>query len=392
MQAGPSGDSAEAARRLLQVSPQATPQEIENAYLCRVSELRAAFLDLGGFPRDPQQKALRFDTFVVGQSNAEAFQLARRVASAPAPTCNPLFIHGSCGLGKTHLLQAIANEASQQRRFVLYCSAQSFVEEMILSMARNRLQEFREKYRHPDYLLMDDVQVLSGRSQAQDETYAIFNQLLAAGAQVVVAGRSEPEAIEQLGPGLKSRLNQSVPVSIGYPELPERQEIVFRKAGDLGLDLPRPLAYYLAKQYATDVRALESAVRRLDSHVRDGCRLQTCQDVETLLYGTATRPRHGCAKPTLGDVQEVASRHFNLKIRDLVEGKGSLKVKRARQIAIYLSREVCDASVEDLRKSFRAEPSQIAYALKKIKNSLSDPTVQQDIRAITEALLQLGDG
>ncbi|MHB2019307.1 MAG: DnaA ATPase domain-containing protein [Candidatus Xenobia bacterium] len=381
----PGLDPTESARRLLKVSSAASPQEIEAAYLGRIAELRVAFLDLGGFSQDPVHRGMRFESFVVGSSNTEAYEMARRVSASATPTCNPLFIYGSCGLGKTHLLNAIANAASARRRLVLLCSAASFTEEMIQCIARSRLAQFREKYRHLDYLVMDDVQMLGGRSRTQDETYFILNQLLANGARVVLAGRGNADSLSELGDGLRSRLSQAVAVEVRCPELAERQEILARKARDLELDLPRRILYFIAKQYTTDVRDLESSVRRIKQHLLDGGQVKTPHDVEALLLGTrGPRP----ARLTLEDVREVVAQHFNLTCRDVIDGCGSLKVKRARQIAIYLAKELCAATPEDLRRAFCVEPSQIAYAQKKVKSNLSDPMMSEDLRIITQTLCE----
>jgi chromosomal replication initiator protein len=376
-----------ASRSLLNVSAQATPAEIEAAYVQRLAELRTAFLDLGGFPRDPAQRALRFDNFVVGDSNHNAFHLARQVAEGPSTLYNPLFIHGGCGLGKTHLLQAIVNQVGDRRQHLaLCCSAHNFVEEMIVSMARNRLSEFRGKYRHLQYLLMDDVQMLGTKSRAQEEAYSVLNQLVASGAQVVLAGRDLPD--HEVGVGLRSRMAQSVHVEIQFPELPERVEMVARKAELLGLTLSRPVVYCLARKPIADVRELEASVKRLHEHHRKGGDLDTLSQVETALYGNVGAC-DGRVTP-IGDIQEVVSRHFNLAVRDLVSGKGTLRVKRARQIALYLARELCHASPEDFRRNFHAEPCQVTYAQKKIKNGLSDPLLAEDLRGIAQALQELG--
>jgi chromosomal replication initiator protein len=177
-------------------------------------------------------------------------------------------------------------------------------------------------------------------------------------------------------------------VEIRFPELPEREEIVLRKAQGLGLELSRSLVYCLARQPVTDVRELESAIKRLHTHRREGGSI-TLDHVEAVLYGGVIPASGGC-QTTIGDIQEVVSRHFNLAVRDLVVGRGSLRVKRARQIALYLSREICHASVEDIRRSFQAEPCQVTYAQKKIKNGVSDPLLTEDLRGIRQQLQELG--
>ncbi len=215
---------------------------------------------------------LTFDTYVVGSSNREPFEAATEVARNPGKRCNPLFLYGDVGLGKTHLMNAIANEivAAGGGAVVVYMPSVRFAEEMLQAIERNELNDFRERCVGIDVLLLEDVQFLARQRAVQEEFADLFTLLCREDRQVVVTSDRPPQAVEALSDRVRSAFSSGVIAGVGYPTLEMRAAILSRQASQRGLELPDRFVIKIARRCGKDVRRVEGVVSRLAALVRSG--------------------------------------------------------------------------------------------------------------------------
>jgi len=369
-----------AAAALLSVAPAASPREIEDAYLQRLAELKSAFLLMGGFERHSAAADKCFDNFAEGESNAIAVAACRGACEAPGVVNNPLYLYGKTGLGKTHLVSAVAQEMRARRpdRTVALISADAFSDELVNAIAENTVRLFNAKYRSVDVLLVDGVHLWGNRVRTQEEILSIVDHLARRGRQVVFTANCPPLELVGIGEALTSRLSGGLVVEINYPELDTRRRIVQTMARRLDLEVSREVVYQLARRVETDVRALEAALLKVQAHQRAGC-----QDIPRLILDGAPPAQ---ASLSLDDVVEVVTSHFKMEARDIVNGRGGQKINKARQIAMYLARTLTDMSLHEIGRCFGANPNQVRYAEQKIRQTLEEPLIARDVASLRKRL------
>jgi chromosomal replication initiator protein len=324
-----------------------------------------------------------FDNFVVGASNQFANAACLAVANLPAKNYNPLFIYGGVGLGKTHLLHAIGNHILQHRilpdmKKICYISSEEFTNELINSLRYEKMDEFRNKFRRMDILLIDDIQFISGKERTQAEFFHTFNSLYEARKQIVVTSDKFPKDIPNFEERLRSRFEWGLIADIQPPDVETKVAILRKKAENENIPLPNDVAFYLASQIDSNIRMLEGSLIRIGAFASLTKTLIDIQLAKEVLKNII-KPKEEFISIDL--VQKVVSNFFNIKMSDL-------KVKRKykgyvipRQIAMYLSRKLTNASLLEIGEKFGGKDhSTVLHSIKKVEERMSkEPAFRETI-------------
>ena len=288
-----------------------------------------------------------FDQFVVGPSNRLAHAACRAVCAQPGSLYNPLFIHGSSGLGKTHLLQATCDDLMRRDHVanITYISCEAFVNDFVRAIETGQLPLFRERARRADALLIDDIQFLANRESSQEELFHTFNVLYHSSKQIILSADSPPGQIPTLEDRLVSRFNWGLVTQIDPPNRETRQAILHKKATLRGYEIPTELLDYIASCVESNVRLLEGALTKLISETHLTGKSMTLDTAREVLAHLDNR-----APQTLqvSDILEVVSNHFNLRLSDLIGRKRSRSISHPRQVAMYLARKLTPLSLEEI--------------------------------------------
>lgn len=329
-----------------------------------------------------------FDTFVIGSGNRFAHAASLAVAEAPAKTYNPLFLYGGVGLGKTHLMHAIGNyvlEHNPDAR-VLYISSEKFTNEFINAVRDNRGEDFRNKYRKIDVLLIDDIQFLAGKEGTQEEFFHTFNALHEERKQIIISSDRLPKEIPTLEDRLRSRFEWGLNTDIQPPDLETRIAILRKKAKAENLDIPNEAMIYIANQIDTNIRELEGALIRVVAYSS-----LINQDITTHLAAEALKDIIPSSRPkiiTIHDIQQRVGEFYNLKLDDFKARKRTKAVAFPRQVAMYLSRELTDYSLPKIGEAFGGrDHTTVIHAHEKIASALQqDQDLYKILQSITEKI------
>jgi len=308
-----------------------------------------------------------FETFIVGPSNQFAHAACRAVAEAPSRSYNPLFIYGGVGLGKTHLMHAIGHYVLlHQRSLVLtYISSERFMNEMINAVRYDRILEFRERYRSVDVLLVDDIQFLAGKEGTQTEFFHTFNALYDAQKQIVISSDCPPHEIPALEERLRSRFEWGLIADIQPPDLETKVAILKRKAEAEAVPLPDNVAIYIAGKIKSNIRELEGSLIRLIAYASLTGReisLPLAQDVLRNILD------HEQRAVTIEIIQKFVSDYYQLKLTDLKSRNNSKSVAMPRQIAMYLCKNLTNASLPEIGRSFGGKHhSTVIHSIRKVE-------------------------
>ena len=285
-----------------------------------------------------------FDTFVIGDNNRHAHAACVAVAEEPSSAYNPLFLYGGAGLGKTHLMQAIAHHIITHNpdMEVLYVTSETFTNEVIEAIRKNKSEELRAKYRNLDVLLIDDIQFVIGKDSTQTEFFNTFNDLYNASKQIIISSDKPPKEIETLEERMRTRLEWGVPVDIHAPDYETRMAILKRKAEMDHVDIPDEILDYIAKNVVSNIRELEGAFNKISVYNRlEGKKEElTVQKAEDILKDIISTNAIKEITPDL--LINVVSDHTNIPYDDIVSSKRSKEIATARQIVMYLCREYLD--------------------------------------------------
>lgn len=293
-----------------------------------------------------------FDTFVIGAGNRFAHAASLAVAEQPAKAYNPLFIYGGVGLGKTHLMHAIGHYILEHnpRSRVLYLSSEKFTNEFINAIRDNRGEEFRNKYRNIDILLIDDIQFIAGKEQTQEEFFHTFNALHEAHKQIIISSDRQPKEIPTLEERLRSRFEWGLITDIQPPDLETRVAILRKKAKAENLEIPNEAIMYIANHINTNIRELEGALIRVIAYSS-----LVNEDITTHLAAQALKDIIPSGRPrsiTIHDIQQTVGDYFGVKIEDFKARKRTKAIAFPRQVAMYLSRELTDFSLPKIGEAF----------------------------------------
>ena len=342
-----------------------------------------------GAPLDPR---FTFDSFIVGKPNELAHAAARRVADGTSVTFNPLFLYGGVGLGKTHLMHAIAWELSNKRPDlnVLYLSAEQFMYRFVQSLRERKMMDFKQIFRSVDILMVDDVQFIAGKDSTQEEFFHTFNALVDQGKQIIISADRAPGEIKGLEERIKSRLQCGLVVDL-HPTnyelrlgiLQSKVDMYSKQYPDLSFD-PEVLEF-LALRISTNVRVLEGALTRLfafASLVGRHITLEVTQDCLADVLRASER------KITIEEIQRKVSEHYNIRLSDMIGPKRLRTYARPRQIAMYLSKNLTSRSLPEIGRRFGGrDHTTVMHGVKRIEElKIQDGQVAEDVEILRRAL------
>ena len=331
------------------------------------------------------------DLFVIGSSNRFAHAAALAVAEAPAQAYNPLFIYGGTGLGKTHLMQAIAQYVAEHSSdlSVRYVTSETFMNDFINSLRDKRIEGFKQRYRTYDLLLVDDVQFFEHKERIQEEFFHTFNSLYEAGSQIVMSSDRPPRDIATLEERLRSRFEWGLITDIQPPDLETRIAILRKKVKTDGIHVPDPqVLSFIASRISTNIRELEGAMTRVVAFSSLTGRALSVELAEDVLKDVF--PQGEAAEVSIRRIQELVSERFQLSMDELCGDKRSQNIVYPRQVAMYLSRELTDSSLPKIGKEFGGrDHTTVIHATSKIARLIKeDRSVYNLVQELTARIKQ----
>jgi chromosomal replication initiator protein len=324
-----------------------------------------------------------FDNFVEGKSNQLAKAAAIQVAGNPGKAYNPLFIYGGVGLGKTHLMHAVANHIKEQNpdARLAYVHSERFVSDMVKALQHNTINDFKTAYRTQDALMIDDIQFFAGKEKTQEEFFHTFNALLESQQQVILTCDRYPKEVDGLEERLKSRFGWGLTVAIEPPELETCVAILMSKAALSKVELPEEVAFFIAKRIRSNVRELEGALRRVvaTSHFTGrAITLEFAKDALRDLLALQER------LVTVENIQKTVAEYYKIRIADLLSKRRSRSIARPRQVAMALAKELTNHSLPEIGDAFGGrDHTTVLHACRRIKE------LRETERRISEDYLNL---
>jgi chromosomal replication initiator protein len=369
-------------------APGTGPAAAPSAVLPLPAEVTAARTDIAGI--NPKYT---FDSFVIGSSNRFAHAAALAVAEAPAQAYNPLFIYGHTGLGKTHLLHAVANFVTDHGGGLTcrYVTSETFMNDFINSLRDKRIEGFKQRYRTYDVLLIDDVQFFEHKERIQEEFFHTFNSLYEAGRQIVMSSDRPPRDISTLEERLRSRFEWGLITDIQPPDLETRIAILRKKVKSDQIEIRDPeLLTFIASRVSTNIRELEGALTRVvafSSLTGRALSVELAQDVLKDVF-----PRGESAQISIERIQELVCQRFSVTMQELTGDRRSQNIVYPRQVAMYLSRELTDSSLPKIGKEFGGrDHTTVIHATSKIARLIrEDRSVYNLIQELTARVRQTG--
>lgn len=325
-----------------------------------------------------------FEEFVVGNSNRFAHAAAQAVAASPARAYNPLFLYGGVGLGKTHLMHAIGHRAMQDNPSanIVYVSSEKFTNEFIIAIKNNQTLEFRNKYRHVDVLLIDDIQFLEGKEQTQEEFFHTFNSLHESGRQLVISSDRLPKEIQTLESRLRSRFEWGLLTDIQPPDLETREAILRKKAESEKIPVPDEVTSFIAKVIPSNIRELEGALIRVVAFA-SLTKSQITVDLaaEVLKNAVANAPLR---RVTIASIKEKVAKAHGLTVKEMDNQRRDQRLAAPRQIAMFICTELTDCSLPHIAREFnKKDHTTVMYARDKVKEQIQrDEAYRNKIRSL----------
>ena len=326
-----------------------------------------------------------FSSFVVGSSNQFAHAAAKAVAGNPAMAYNPVFIYGSVGLGKTHLLHAIGNEIVQKNRDarVRYLSAESFTVDLIESLKKEEMPAFRKRYRPLDVLLVDDIQFIAGKERTQEEFFYTFNALYESHKQVVLSSDKYPKDIHNMEDRLRSRFESGLIADINLPDLETKVAILHKKAEFHGKVLPHEVAIFLSSNIKSNIRELEGLLLRIIAYSSFTQKAISFDLAKEVLKEFTFDKTKNFNIPNI--IKTVAS-NFHIKVSDIKSKRRSRDISVPRQIAMYICREYTTASLPDIGRQFGGKDhTTVMVSHKKITKTVKE---NNELASIVQSLIE----
>jgi chromosomal replication initiator protein len=340
-------------------------------------------------PESELNPRFTFDRFIVSNANRMSYEAARAVAENPGRYYNPFLVYGGVGLGKTHLLQSIAQVCQNKGLRTVYVPSEAFTNDLVASIRQKTTAMFREKYRSADVLLVDDIQFISGKDGTQEEFFHTFNALVMYNKQVVLASDRHPRELTTLEDRLRSRFAAGLVVDIPPLEFETRYAILEMWVHERGVNLPKNVIETVAGHVNTHVRELEGVFNQIVAMTTLSHRTMTVDVVETILQRFGAPRPHGRQKITLHDVIEVTAKFFNLKAADLIGKARMQRINEARQVAMYLARELTDASLPQIGEAFGGRShTTVLHGCNKMVEALDyDPSMRHSTEKIRSQLV-----
>ncbi|MDA8232011.1 MAG: chromosomal replication initiator protein DnaA [Magnetospirillum sp.] len=358
------------------MEPPARPAPQAAFALCEVDEI--------GAPLDPR---FTFANFVVGKPNEFAYAAAQRIAEADRVPFNPLFLYSGVGLGKTHLMHAIAwhiREHNPSRR-VLYLSAEKFMYRFIRALRDQNTMVFKEQFRSVDVLMIDDVQFIAGKDATQEEFFHTFNSLVDQGRQIVISADKSPSDLEGLEERLRSRLNCGLVADIHPTTYELRLGILQQKAEQMGALVPPKVLEFLAHKISTNVRELEGALNRVAAHAQLVGRAITLESTQEVLHDLL---KASDRRISIEEIQKRVAEYFNIKLAEMSSARRSRQVARPRQVAMYLAKQLTSRSLPEIGRKFGGrDHTTVMHAVKKVEELRDiDQNFAEDVELLRRML------
>ena len=335
-------------------------------------------------PLDPQ---FTFDNFIVGKPNELAYAAAQRVAQSEVVSFNPLFLYGGVGLGKTHLMHAVAWNIKKRnpKKNVVYLTAEKFMYQFIKALRFKNIMSFKEQFRSVDVLMIDDVQFIIGKDNTQEEFFHTFNTLIDKKRQIIISADKSPADLEGLEDRLKSRLGWGLVADIHPLTYELRLGIIQAKAEQKSMKLTTDVLEFLADKITNNVREMEGALNRLAVHASlqdSDITVDLVKDVLKDLLRTNSR------KITIDEIQKKVVEHYNIKLSDMHSPRRSRSVARPRQVAMYLAKSITTRSLPEIGRKFGGrDHTTVIHAIKTIEEIMvNDPNLAEDIELLTRIL------
>lgn len=342
----------------------------------------AAQLDLSS-PLDPRFK---FDTFVVGKSNALAHAAASRVVECNVPF-NPLFIYGGVGLGKTHLMHAIAWELQEKRpeKSVMYLSAEKFMYQFVRAIRAQDTMTFKEIFRSVDVLMIDDIQFIAGKDSTQEEFFHTFNALVDQNKQIIISADRAPSELTGIDERLRSRMSWGLVADIHPSTYDLRLGILKARCGQIGREVPDAVLEFLALKITSNIRELEGSLNRIVAHAdvtKCAITLESTQEVLQDLLRSNDR------RVTIDEIQKQVAEHYNVRLSDMHSARRARQVARPRQVAMYLAKQLTSRSLPEIGRKFGGrDHTTVMHAVRKIEELIAeDPSLAQDVDILRRTL------
>ncbi len=371
----PRAESADAPEAVLEAAPQRRASDRES---------QGDIFDVGA-SLDPR---FTFENFVVGKPNELAYAAARRVADAAEVPFNPLFLYGGVGLGKTHLMHAIAAQIRLRypERKVLYLSAEKFMYQFIRALRFKNVMAFKQQFRSVDVLMIDDVQFIAGKDTTQEEFFHTFNALVDQNRQIIISGDRSPSDLDGIEERMRSRLGWGLVADIHATDYELRLGILQSKAEQAGAnEVPARVLEFLAHRITSNVRELEGALNRVLAYsnlIGRPITLETTQEVLKDLLRANDR------RVTIEDIQKRVAEHYNIRLADMYSARRARAVARPRQVAMYLAKQLTSRSLPEIGRKFGGrDHTTVMHAVRKIDElRQNDNTLSEDIDLLRRML------
>ena len=331
----------------------------------------------------------KFDNFVVGSNNKLAYVAAKTVAEKPGAKYNPLYIYGGPGLGKTHVMQAIGHYVIKNRPElkVLFITAEDFVNDVVNSLAQGadknkNMNKVRKKYREVDVLLIDDIQLIAGKARTEEEVFNTFNTLHGAGKQIVLTSDRTPKEIPSLSDRLVSRFEWGLMADIQVPDIETRMAILLNLAKDSNIEVPNNIIEFLASVYSNNIIELEGSFNRVTAYASINEIPLSVENVKKIINYEEREKVY-----TFDDIVQEVATYYNVSVKDIKGSSRSAKIALARQVAIYLCRELTKQSFPVIGDFFDKKHTTILYSFDKVKDDLkTDNSLKHCVDVITNKL------
>ncbi|MDR3425753.1 MAG: chromosomal replication initiator protein DnaA [Alphaproteobacteria bacterium] len=328
-----------------------------------------------------------FDNFVVGKPNELAYAAARRVAETQNPAFNPLFLYSGVGLGKTHLMHAIAwhIRANYPQRRVIYMSAEKFMYQFVRALRFKDTVAFKDQFRSVDVLMIDDVQFIGGKDTTQEEFFHTFNALVDRNRQVIISADKSPQDLDRMEERLRSRLGWGLVADLHPANYELRLGILHAKAEKLGCPVPDKVMEFLAHKIASNVRELEGALNRIVAHAQLVGRTISLEMTQEVL---ADMLRASERRITIDEIQKKVAEHYNVRVADMHSARRARAVARPRQVAMYLAKQLTPRSLPEIGRKFGGrDHTTVIHAVRKIEElSAYDAAFREDVELLRRLL------
>ncbi|MGH1374890.1 MAG: chromosomal replication initiator protein DnaA [Alphaproteobacteria bacterium] len=348
-----------------------------------VTDLKTAVGEISS----PLDARFTFESFIVGKPNALAHAAARRVVESASVPFNPLFLYGGVGLGKTHLMHAIAHsvEESFPEKTVMYLSAEKFMYQFVKALRANDTMNFKEMFRSVDVLMIDDIQFIAGKESTQEEFFHTFNALVDQNKQIIISADKAPGDLQGLDERLRSRLAWGLVADIHPSTYDLRLGILQSKREKLGADVPDSVLEFLALKVTSNIRELEGALNRIVAHADVSKQIITLESTQDVLQDLL---RAHDRRITIDEIQRKVAEHYNLKLTDMHSARRARQVARPRQVAMYLSKILTARSLPEIGRKFGGrDHTTVMHAIRKVEELMGDDAqIAQDVDVVRRAL------